>query len=121
MTATPNSLPIPRTTLYNSADQIIATVNIVSGDAEPGLRLVFFEDLKPEFNIPDSEMTINRKMKADPPKFPKNILWGQRKAWYRHQIVELLANLSTGKGRDPDPENKYRKRKRAPGSKADAA
>jgi predicted DNA-binding transcriptional regulator AlpA len=85
----------------------------MSGNEPGGLRLVYFEDLEPRFGIKFSEMTIHRKMNADPPQFPRNVLIGQRKAWYEHKIVELLKNLPTGKGRDPDPGNKRKGRKRA--------
>ena len=73
----------------------------MSSGAEPKLRLVYFEDLEPRFGIKLSEMTIWRKMKAK--TFPKNILIGQRKAWYEHVILEWLANLPSGKGIEPPP------------------
>jgi len=73
----------------------------MSSGAEPKLRLVYFEHLESRFGIQASEMTIHRWMKLK--KFPQNILIGGRKAWYEHEILEWLANLSRGKGIEPPP------------------
>jgi len=74
-------------------------------------RLIYYEDLERLKGIKLSEMTIWRMMKAG--TFPKNRLVGQRKAWLASELDEWMVNLPTGKGRDPDPGNKGRGKRRA--------
>jgi predicted DNA-binding transcriptional regulator AlpA len=69
------------------------------------MRLIYFEDLEPMKGIKLKEMSLWRMMQAG--EFPQCVIVGkQRKAWREHEVDAWIANLPTGKGREPTPSAK---------------
>ena len=58
------------------------------------LELISYAQLKPEFGIQDSRDTIDRKMRKEPPEFPRCVATSKgRIAWYKHEVRAHVANL----------------------------
>jgi predicted DNA-binding transcriptional regulator AlpA len=55
------------------------------------MKLLSFDDLKPEKGIPDSRQTVWRKVKRG--VFPAPVKHGSRNAWPEHEIDQYIESL----------------------------
>lgn len=74
-------------------------------------KLIGFKELLPKFGIRDSRTTINRKMKMDPPQFPRCIrsASGARVDWFEDEVAEHVASLERGSAANFREKAKARK------------